>query len=58
MAETYQKQNNSAEAQKHLLELLGIAIQEKDKPEQANAYLKLGLLYYQDGTIKKSVESL
>jgi hypothetical protein len=35
-----------------------IATESKDKPEQANAYLKLGLLHYQDGAIKKSVESL
>lgn len=45
---------------KHLEQLLTIATQQKppNKPDQANAFLKLGLLYYQADNIKKSVDFL
>lgn len=42
----------------HLESLLSIASEEKNKPAQADAFLKLGLLYYQENIIKKSVECL
>ena len=34
------------QAIKHLEDLLNIANEEKNKPAQADAFLKLGLLYY------------
>ena len=58
MAETHSKNGNVQEAIQHLEKLLNIANQERDKPAQADAFLKLGLLYYQEKIIKKSVECL
>lgn len=58
MAETHSKSGNVQQAIKHLEDLLTIASEEKDKPAQADAFLKLGLLYYQEGIIRKSVDCL
>ena len=46
------------QAIKHLEDLLNIANEERNKPAQADAFLKLGLLYYQEGIVRKSVDSL
>jgi hypothetical protein len=37
---------------------LVIASEEKNKVDQANAFLKLGLLYYHEGNVRRSVEHL
>lgn len=58
LAETHSKNGNVQEAIQHLEKLLNIANQDRDKPAQADAFLKLGLLYYQEKIIKKSVECL
>lgn len=58
LAETHSKNNNVHQAIKHLEELLHIADDAKDKPSQADAFLKLGLLYYQEGIVRKSVDCL
>lgn len=42
----------------HLTQLLVIASEDKNKVDQANAFLKLGLLYYQEGNVRRSVENL
>jgi len=42
----------------HLTQLLVIASEDKNKVDQANAFLKLGLLYYQEGDVRRSVEHL
>jgi len=46
LAEAHSKNNNVHAAIKHLEDLLNIANEEKNKPAQADAFLKLGLLYY------------
>ena len=46
---------NDNAAIKHLLSLLGIAIDETDYDSQSDAALKLGLLHYKLGEIQKSV---
>lgn len=58
LAETHSKNGNVHAAIQHLESLLSIASEEKNKPAQADAFLKLGLLYYQENIIKKSVECL
>ena len=58
LAETHSKNGNVQAAIQHLESLLNIANQERNKPAQADAFLKLGLLYYQEKIIKKSVECL
>jgi len=58
LAEAHSKNGNVASAIKHLQDLLSIANEEKDKTAQADAFLKLGLLYYQEGIVKQSVDSL
>ena len=39
-------------------DLVTIANESQNKPAQADAFLKLGLLHYQEGFIRKSVDSL
>jgi tetratricopeptide (TPR) repeat protein len=46
LAETHSKNGNVHQAIKHLEDLLNIANEERNKPAQADAFLKLGLLYY------------
>ena len=46
LAEVHSKNGNVQQAIKHLEDLLNIANEEKNKPAQADAFLKLGLLYY------------
>jgi len=46
LAETHSKNGNVQAAIQHLESLLNIANQERNKPAQADAFLKLGLLYY------------
>lgn len=58
LAETHSKNGNVQQAMKHLEERSIIANDEKDKPAQADAFLKLGLLYYQEGMIRKAVDYL
>jgi tetratricopeptide (TPR) repeat protein len=58
LAEAHSKNGNVHAAIKHLEDLLNIANDEKDKPAQADAFLKLGLLYYQEGIVRKSVDCL
>ena len=56
LAETHSKNGNTGAAIKHLERLLDIAMDMKEKSAQAEAALKLGLLHYKEGIIKKSVE--
>ena len=58
MAEAHSKNGNVHQAIKHLEDLLTIANEAKDKPAQADAFLKLGLLYYQENVNRKSVDCL
>lgn len=58
MAEAHSKNGNVHAAIKHLEDLLNIANEEKNKPAQADAFLKLGLLYYQENIVRKSVDCL
>jgi tetratricopeptide (TPR) repeat protein len=57
LAETHQKNGNIQQAIKHLESLYNIA-SEHNKAAKADATLKLGLLYYQLGMVKKSVTYL
>jgi TPR repeat protein len=41
-----------------LEDLLSIANEQGNKQAQADAFLKLGLLYYQEGIVRKSVDCL
>lgn len=45
-------------AKVHLEKLLEIATESKIKADQADAALKLGLLLYKDGDVRKSVDYL
>jgi len=58
LAEAHSKNGNINAAIKHLEELLTIATHLKEKKAQGDAFLKLGLLYYQEGIIRKSVDCL
>lgn len=58
LADAQSKNHNVQAAIKHLEDLLNIANELKNKPQQANAFLKLGLLYYQEGIVRKSVDCL
>lgn len=58
LAETHSKNGNIGAAIKHLERLLDIAMTSKEKSAQAEAALKLGLLHYKEGIIKKSVDYL
>ena len=58
LAEAHSKNNNVHAAIKHLEDLLNIANEDKNKPAQADAFLKLGLLYYQENIVRKSVDCL
>jgi len=46
LAEAHSKNGNVHVAIKHLEDLLNIANEKGNKPAQADAFLKLGLLYY------------
>lgn len=46
LAETHSLNGNVGEAIKHLEQLMDIAIEDNNKPSQADAALKLGLLHY------------
>jgi len=58
LAETHSKNGNVQAAIKHLEDLLNIANEKGNKQAQADAFLKLGLLYYQEGIVRKSVDCL
>ena len=58
MAEVHQRNGNVHQAFKHLDELLNIANEEKKYDVKAEAFLKLGLLNYQEGIIRRSVDCL
>ena len=58
LAETNSKLGNISAAIKHLESLLNIAFEDNNRQGQADAALKLGLLHYQEGLTKKSVDYL
>lgn len=58
LAEVHSKNGNVQQAITHLTSLLNIATDNLDKPAQAGAFLKMGLLYYQERAVRKSVEFL
>ena len=61
LAEAHSQNNNISEAIKHLNKVLDIAYKNSKKSAQAEATLKLGLLYNKDGperNMKKSAEVL
>ena len=54
----HSKNGNVKSAIDHLEDLLNIANEKGNKQAQADAFLKLGLLYYQEGVVRKSVDCL
>ena len=58
LAEVHQRNGNVHQAFKHLEDLLNIANEEKKYDVKAEAFLKLGLLNYQEGIIRRSVDCL
>ena len=58
LADTYSASGNVTQAIQHLQSLLGIAKETNKKSANADAALKLGLLHYKEGYLKKSVEFL
>ena len=58
LGEAHSKNGNSHAAIKHFEDLRKFAQEKKNRKAQANAHLKLGLLHYQQGMTRKSVDAL
>ena len=58
LAEVHQRNGNVHQAFKHLEELLNIATETQKSDVKAEAFLKLGLLNYQEGIVRRSVDCL
>ena len=59
LGEVHAKNGNVHAAIKHFEDLRKLASQDKhNRKSQADAYLKLGLLNYQEGRVKQSVDAL
>jgi len=58
LSDIYSAQGNVTTAIQHLNKLLTLAQQSGKKSAHADAFLKLGLLHYKEGYLKKSVEFL